>query len=137
MKAWSLLLTRVTIGYLLVMWGLDKLVNVDHSVRVAEAFYFGIGAQVLILNIFGVLETILGLMIIVGVMRRLTYPIMILLLGITAIGVWKSILDPWSWVLEGSNVLFYPSAIILAAALVLRAFMDEDELCLDARKRVG
>ena len=49
--------------------------------------------------------------------------------GLTAIGVWKSILDPWGWVLEGSNVLFYPSAIVLSASLVLWAFMDEDHIC--------
>ena len=36
MKVWSLFLLRVSLGLLLVFWGLDKLVNVDHSIRVAE-----------------------------------------------------------------------------------------------------
>lgn len=134
MKAWSLLLTRITVGWLLVLWGLDKLVNVDHSVRVAETFYFGIGSQVLVLSIFGVLEVLLGLMVVVGVMRRFVYPVMTFVLGVTAIGVWKSILDPWGWVLEGTQVLFYPSSIIFAAALVLWGFMDEDAMSLDAKR---
>jgi putative oxidoreductase len=134
MKAWSLLITRVTTGWLLVLWGLDKLVNVDHSVRVAETFYFGIGSQVLLLNIFGVLEIVLGLMVVVGLMRRLAYPIMTLVLGMTAVGVWKSILDPWGWVLEGTQVLFYPSAIVLGAALLLWAFIDEDAMTMDAKR---
>ena len=51
---------------------------------------------------------------------------------ITAIGVWKSIIDPWGWFLEGSSVLFYPSAIIAAGALLLWGTMDEDEMALDA-----
>lgn len=35
----------------------------------------------------------------------------------------KSIVDPWRWVLEGTNVLFYPSLIVLAGSLVRRAFL--------------
>lgn len=136
MKAWSLFLTRVTTGWLLVLWGLDKLVNVEHSVRVAERFYFGIGSQVLVLNIFGALEVLLGVMVVVGWMRRVAYPVTALVLGLTAIGVWKSIIDPWGWVIEGTNVLFYPSAIVFAAALVLWGFMDEDSMSIDA-KRAG
>lgn len=52
----------------------------------------------------------------------------------TARGVWKSIVDPWGWFLEGSNVLLYPSLIVLAAALVLQTFQEEDPLSLDGRR---
>lgn len=134
MKQWSLLLTRITVGWLLVLWGIDKLVNVDHSVRVAETFYFGIASQTLILNIFGVLEILLGAAVVLGFMRRFAYPITALVLGLTAIGVWRSIVDPWGWVLEDTQVLFYPSAIIFAAALVLWGFVDEDSMSLDAKR---
>ena len=134
MKAWSLFLLRVTTGWLLVLWGLDKLVNVDHSVRVADTFYFGIGSQTLVLNIFGVLEVLLGVMVVIGFMRRVAYPISVLVLGMTAVGVWKSILDPWGWFMEGTQVLFYPSSIVFAAALVLWGFMDDDALTLDAKR---
>ena len=136
MKALSLLITRVTVGWLLVLWGLDKLVDVEHSVAVAERIYFGIGSAVLVQNVFGVLEVLLGALVIVGMMRRVAYPIMVATLGITAIGVWRSIIDPWGWFIEGANVLFYPSAIILAASLVLMAFQEEDKMTLDA-KRAG
>ena len=36
MKRWGLFLLRVTTGWLLVMWGLDKLFNVEHGQAVAE-----------------------------------------------------------------------------------------------------
>ena len=133
MKSLGLLLLRVTTGWLLVMWGLDKLVNVEHGQRVAEGFYLGIGTQAIVQNVFGVLEILLGLAVVVGLWRRLLYPVMCLVLLITALAVWKSILDPWGWFLDGAQVLFYPSIIIFAGALVLWGTMDEDELTLDAR----
>jgi putative oxidoreductase len=134
MKRWSLLLTRISVGWLLVLWGLDKLLNVEHSVTVAERYYFGVGADVLVLNALGVLEAILGGLVVLGLLRRFAYPAMVLVLGVTAVGVRRSIIDPWGWFLEGTTVLFYPSIIILAAALVLWAFRDEDRMALDARR---
>jgi len=133
MKRWGLLLLRVSTGWLLVMWGLDKFVNVEHGQRVAESFYLGIGSQAVVQNVFGGLEVILGLLVVLGLWRKRAYPVAFVVLLITALAVWKSILDPWGWVLDGSQVLFYPSVIILAGSMVLWGTMDEDELTLDAR----
>jgi len=69
----------------------------------------------------------------VGLWRRRTYPLMFLILAVTAVAVWRSVLDPWGWFIEGSNVLFYPSIIIAAGAAVLWGTVDEDELTLDRR----
>lgn len=134
MKRWGLFALRATIGWLLVLWGLDKLVNVEHGVRVADAFYLGIGNQALIQNVLGVLEIVLGLLVVVGLWRKLTYPVTFVVLAVTAVAVWKSVLDPWGWFLEGANVLFYPSVIIAAGAAVLWGTRDEDELTLDHRR---
>ncbi|MCY3546557.1 MAG: DoxX family membrane protein [Gemmatimonadetes bacterium] len=133
MKRWGLFLLRVTTGWLLVMWGLDKLVNVAHGQAVAEAFYLGIGTQAAVQNVFGVLQIILGALVVLGLWRRRAYPVAFIVVAITALGVWRSIIDPWGWVLEGSNVLFYPSAIIAAGALLLWGTIDEDEMTLDAK----
>ena len=131
MKRWGLLLLRVTTGWLLVLWGIDKFQNVTHGQAVAETNYFGIGTQVMAQQVFGVLEILLGAMVMLGRHRRKLYPVMLVVLLFTAIGVWKSIIDPWGWFLDGSNVLFYPSAIIAAGALLLWGTIDEDELALD------
>lgn len=133
MKRWGLLLLRVSTGWLLVMWGLDKFLNVEHGQRVAESFYLGIGSQAIVQNVFGGLEMLLGLFVVAGLWRKRTYPVTFVVLLITALAVWKSILDPWGLVLEGSQVLFYPSIIILAGSMVLWGTMDQDELTLDAR----
>lgn len=133
MKRWGLFLLRVTTGWLLVMWGLDKLFNVEHGQAVAETFYLGIGSQAAVLNILGVLQIVLGALVVLGLWRRRAYPVAFVVLLITALGVWKSIIDPWGWFLEGSQVLFYPSAIIAAGALLLWSTIDEDEMTLDAK----
>ena len=72
-----------------------------------------------------------------GLWRKRAYPVAFVILMVTALGVWKSIIDPWGWFLEGSNVLFYPSAIIAAAALLLWGTIDEDQMTLDAKLGVG
>ncbi len=137
MKRWSLFLLRVSTGWLLVMWGIDKIVNVEHSIGVAERFYLGVGAQAVVLHLFGVLETLIGVLVVVGLWRRRAYPLMTLMVLVSGLSVWKSILDPWGWVLEGTNVLFYPSLIIIAGALVIWAFIEDDTIALDARSGSG
>jgi len=132
MKRWGLFLLRVTIGWLLVLWGIDKFQDVGHGQAVAETFYFGIGTQAVLLKIFGAFEILLGALVVLGLWRKRVYPVMFAILLVTTIGVWKSIIDPWGWFLDGSNVLFYPSAIIAAGAVLLWGTIDEDGLALDA-----
>lgn len=134
MKEKSLLFLRVSLGLLMVIWGLDKLVNVEHGLQVSEGFYFGLFSIPALLQAFGVVQTLAGVLIVAGLARRLVYPLLLAVTGMTALGVWKSIVDPWGWVLEGSSALFYPSLIILAGSLVLWAFREEDTLSLDHRR---
>jgi uncharacterized membrane protein YphA (DoxX/SURF4 family) len=135
MKSKSLLLLRVSIGLLMVFWGIDKLVNVEHGMQVSEGFYLGLFSMPALLQAFGVLQILLGALVVAGVARSLLYPALLAITAATALGVWKSIVDPWGWYLEGSNVLFYPSFIIFAASLVLWAFRDDDTLALGRARR--
>jgi len=133
MKAKVLLLLRISIGWLLVLWGIDKIVHVEHAAAVFEHFYLGAVSAALILNILGAAEVLIGLGVVVGWMRRWTYPVTILLTAVSLLSVWKSILDPWGWKFDGTNILLYPSLIIFAGALVLWAFRDDDPFALDRR----
>ncbi len=117
----------------MLLWGLDKLVNVEHGLLVSQAFYFGLFGSATLLKAFGVVQCALGILVVAGFLRRLTYPALLAVTAVTLIGVWRSVVDPWGWYLEGSNVLFFPSLIIFAGALVLHAFRDDDVLSLDAR----
>lgn len=133
MKVWSLLLLRVSLGWLLVVWGADKIFNTAHGIAVAEKFYFGFLASEMVLPIAGVLQVLVGFAVVIGVLRHLVYPLQLILNAASLIAVAGSVIDPWSWFLEGSNALFYPSLIIFAGSILLIAFRDEDSLCLDAR----
>jgi len=110
---------RLSLGYLLVIWGVDKLVNPAHGLAVSSRFYFGLFSLPWLMTAFGVAQVTLGALVMAGLWKRYTYPAVVAITGMTVIGVWRSILDPWGWWLTGSNALFYPSLIIFAAALVL------------------
>ena len=133
MKIWSLLALRVSMGWLMVIWGADKIFNTSHGIAVAEKFYFGFLASDVILPIAGALQAIVGLAVVLGAMRRWAYPIQLLLNAASLFAVAGSIVDPWGWFLDSSNALFYPSLIIFAASVLLIAFKQEDRLSLDAR----
>ncbi len=135
MKRFGLFLLRVGTGWLLVVWGLDKWVNVSHGQAVAESYYLGIGTQEFLLRIFGAFEILVGLLVMVGLWRRWLYPVTCLILLTTALAVWKSIIDPFNWFeLRGDagSALFLPSLIVFAGAVVLWGTMSEDNLTVDS-----
>lgn len=131
MKIWTLLLLRVSLGWLLVIWGADKVFNVEHGMAVANKFYFGFLAAESAMRVAGALQMLVGLAVVLGFARRLVYPLQVLLNSASLLAVMQSVIDPWSWVFEGSNALFYPSLIIFAASLLLIAYSDEDKWVLD------
>ncbi|MDZ7630803.1 MAG: DoxX family membrane protein [Gemmatimonadaceae bacterium] len=135
MKRFALLLLRISLGGLMLYWGIDKLVNVKHGVTVAEKFYGGLSVATTPMQVFGVLQIALGVLIVLGLLRRVAYPALLLVTGTTLLAVWKSIVDPFKLLLDGGNLIFYPSLIIFAGALVLLAFQDEDRLVVGAGGR--
>ena len=130
----ALLLLRISLGWLMVVWGVDKLTNVGHAQAVADSFYLGLGSGAAFLTVAGALQVALGLMVVIGFMRRWTFPALALVNGLTLIAVWKSIVDPWGFVIEGGSLVFYASAVIFAGVLVGWSMLDEDTLSLDARR---
>lgn len=132
MKPLSLLLLRVSLGWLMVVWGVDKLTDVEHARRVAESFYLGIGSGGVFLTGAGVLQVALGLTMVAGWLRRWGWPVMAVVNGVTLLAVWRSVVDPWGFVLEGGNLVFFSSTVIFAGILVGWTFRDEDVLAVDA-----
>lgn len=133
MKRFSLLLLRLSVGGLMVYWGIDKLVNVSHGLTVAEKFYAGVVSGAGVMHAFGALQIVLGILVMIGLARRVAYPLLLLVTGTTLLAVWKSIVDPFELLLDGGNLIFYPSLIIFAAGLVLIAFREEDSMTWDRR----
>ena len=132
-RAYALLALRVALGLLMVVWGADKLANPAHGMSVARAFYFGLPSPRAAMPVFGVAQLVLGALVVLGAARRLAYPVLAAITGMTLLGVWRSVVDPWGWFLEGTNALFFPSLVIFAGVMVLLAFRADDRLALDAR----
>ncbi|MDI5921447.1 DoxX family protein [Halomonas sp. LR5S13] len=137
-KTLSLLLLRISLGGLLLIWGVDKIVNVEHGLAIADNFYGGLMASETLLPLAGAVQMLVGLLVVIGLVRRWVYPLQLIFNAASLVAVSASIIDPWGWCLEGTNALFYPSLIIFAASLVVMAFREEDRLSLDAaRQRPG
>ena len=137
LKTVSLLLLRISLGWLMVLWGYDKISNVEHAVRVSEGFYGGLITGPAVWQVAGVAQVLLGLVVVAGLFRRFSYPVLLAITGVTLLAVWKSILDPFGLVTDGGNLIFFPSSTIFFAGLTLVAFRAEDALSLDARMAPG
>ena len=131
MKPFALLLLRASVGLLIVLWGIDKIVNPAHGLAVSDAFYGGLLTMPSLTPLFGVAQVLVGLLFMVGLLRRIVDPMVLLLNTATMLGVWRSIVDPWGWYLEKTNVLFFPFLIIFAASLLVLVIRDEETLVLD------
>jgi putative oxidoreductase len=133
MKALSMVVLRISLGLLMLIWGVDKLVNVEHGMLVSERFYLGAFSVPALLQAFGVAQMTLGTLIVLGLFGKYLYPVLVVITGVTLLAVWRSIIDPWGRYLEGANALFFPSLVIFAGALVLMGFREFDLYSLDAR----
>jgi uncharacterized membrane protein YphA (DoxX/SURF4 family) len=132
-QALTLLALRASLGLLMVVWGADKLANPAHGAGVAQHFYFGLFGTQALMPLLGALQIALGVAVAAGLLRKLAYPSLLAVTGLTLVGVWRSVLDPWGWVLEGTNPLFFPSLIVFAGAVVVYAFRGADALAFDRR----
>lgn len=136
MKEWSLLSLRLGTGLLLVVWGVVRLTAPDMGIKVSEKYYAGLGNAHIIQTIWGAALLVIGLLCILGLWRKYSYPAQALVLVTGALTIWKYLLDPLGLYLltrETSQILFFPSLGMAAATFVLLAFRDEDTISLDAK----
>ena len=136
MKPLSLLLLRMSTGLLLCIWGYIKLFEPDSGQHVTDKYYMGFVEGELIHQVWGAAEILLGLLVILGLWRAIVYPLQSVVLGIGALAVWESLIDPLG-VLFGQdqvNLLFFPSSTVFFATLILLAFRADDTLSLDSKR---
>lgn len=134
MKAITLLYLRVATGSLLVLWGLIKTMAPSSAIHVSDKFYYGLLSAHAVQVPLGVAEIALGLLVIVGLARRIALPIQTLVLGIGLIAIWKYVLDPFGLYLvspDAREPLFFPSLIVFGASCVLIAFREFDRYAFD------
>lgn len=136
-QRFTLLVLRVTTGFLLVWVGLNKIVtgNVPFMIRdvagldgmLRTAVSLGAGAG----------EVLVGALCVLGLWRRLVLPVQAAINGVTAASVWWAIVDPYRWYISGvdrivfNSHVFYPTSITFAACLLLIAFRPQDAWAMD------
>jgi putative oxidoreductase len=137
-KAASLLFLRISTGLLCMIWGLIRIGEPKAGMGVNTKYYGGILTNETAQYAWGAFLLIVGLLTILGLLRKYAYPLQAAILCVGALAIWKYLLDPLGLYLldrESSQVLFFPSLGIAAATLVLLAFKDDDLYALDMKFR--
>ena len=134
MKALTLLLLRITTGMLLIIWGLIKISAPEAATRISDKYYSGVISADAIHTPLGIAQVILGVLVILGLFRKIIYPVQALVLVGSALAIWRYLADPLGLYLlteETRQVLFFPSSTVAAAALIIVAFRDYDDFAVD------
>lgn len=119
---WSLLLIRVGVFIVMLMWTLDKFVQPEHSGKVFESFYGLSGWSEGIFLVVAVLEMLLILAFLIGMWKRMTYGLVLMLHSVSTFSAFSMYLDPFN------HLLFFAAWPMLAACITLYLLRDEDTL---------
>ncbi len=134
MKAAALAFLRVATGLLLVLWGLIKVAAPEAAIHVSDTYYSGVLSLQSLQMPLGIAEALLGALVVIGLFRPLVLPVQAIVLVVSALAIWRYLLDPFGLYLlteETRQILFFPSLAMAAASLVSWAFCDEDRFALD------
>ena len=136
-KRICLLLLRVTTGFLIIWFGLAKVVNGQAPSALKTLPGLDVVPEAIIAILSGGIETTIGIFCVLGLWRKVTLPLQALINGFTALRVWWAIVDPFRWYITDvdrivfNSHVFYPASITFAACLLLIAFRDQDKLAID------
>jgi len=120
-KQKALFLLRFGLGLFLFMWGIDKIVSPEGTIKIFEMFYFS-SINVTTVYVFAALEIVLALAIITGFKQRWSYGLGTLVHGFSTLSTYKQLLDPFK------NHLFIAAVPVLTAFVALYMLRDEDTL---------
>jgi putative oxidoreductase len=130
-ERWALAVLRVSLGVFLLLWGVEKFVIPTISVRIWEHFY-GVGLAASLVPLVGAVESVLALAIMVGLWRRVTYGLGLLLHAVSVLSSWRQLFDPWGLHSGGSpNHLFLAGVPVLAGFVALYLMRARDSWTLD------
>ena len=124
----SLFLLRLSVFVVMFIWTIDKFVRPEHAISIFEHFYFIKGVGAALVYSLAVAELVLLLAFMLGLAKRVTYGLVLLLHGLSTVSSYAQYLHP----LEKGNILFFAAWPMLAACFALYCLRD-----LDTRWTVG
>ena len=126
----ALAILRIALGLFLLVWGLEKFIITERSVAIYGYFY-GVSASTAVAYALGALESVLALAIIIGLFRRLSYGIAVVVHAATTAATARLIIDPWGLISGEPQHLYLAAVPILAAFAALYLLRDLDEFSFD------
>jgi putative oxidoreductase len=130
-ERWALAVLRVSLGVFLLLWGLEKFAIPATTVTIWARFY-GVGLAASLVPLVGALESVLAVAITVGLWRRVTYGLGLLLHAVSVLSSWRQLLDPWGLRSGGPpNHLFLAGVPVLAGFVALYLMRARDAWTLD------
>jgi len=122
---------RVSLAAFLLLWGVEKFVVPDATVRIWGAFY-GVGVGRPVVPLVGVLEAALAIAIGLGLWRGVSYALGTIVHGISVVSTWRQLTDPWGLLSGGPpNHLFLAGVPVLAGFIALYLLRGRDTWTLD------
>ncbi len=118
----NLFLLRVSIFIVMFMWTLDKFINPEHSIRVFEHYYLVKGLSGQLVYIIGTIQMVIVIGFLLGLYKKWSYGIILLLHTISTLSAWKIYLDPWG----PKNLLFFAAWPMLAAIITIYSLREKD-----------
>ncbi len=120
--ALSLLLLRLGIAIVMGIWAADKFVNPGHGQAVLEHFYGMAGTGVSMVNVIGIVQTVIVVVFTIGLLRTWSYGVVLLMHGVTTFASWKQYIDAFD------NLLFFAAWPMFAACIALFLLRHHDTL---------
>jgi uncharacterized membrane protein YphA (DoxX/SURF4 family) len=124
----GLLVLRMTLGYFLLLWSLEKLLVPSATIRIAKGFY---GVQLSDWGSYGlgIAELILSLALLLGAFRTITYALALAVHTITLLVSWRRMFDPMA--LIGANHLWISTWPTWGGFVALFLLRDWDTYSID------
>ena len=117
----ALLILRLSLGVFLLQWSVEKIVVPEAAIRVAQHSY-GVAPTVGTTIIAGVAEALLAVALLVGIWRRWSYGLAILVHAVSVVSTWRQLLNPYA----GTNHLFIAGVPVLAALVLVYLLREWD-----------
>lgn len=142
MKAISLLLLRLSTGLLLILWGMPRILTPERGIGLSDTYYKGLLNSETIQQGIGIAEVALGVLVILGFLRIIVYPIQAIVLGLGAGFIADRIANQVTGLFGIDllaepgrfDLLFFPSTTVFFATLVLLAFKEYDTISIDGMR---
>jgi len=140
MKALVVLLARLSTGLFLILWAYAVHADLRGAADLVTSLSQGVFADSAYRMALVYGAGALGLLTILGLARRLVYPLQALAVAVAAAAVWKSLADPlglFFFAPSETNMLFFPMLGLFVASLVPLCLREEDAIVFDGLLRAG